>query len=484
MDYSENQKRLLNQAIFNGNIDPLNLPDSLYKQTALHLTGALEKGAGINYSEFQFGTIGKDMAYNLRENIYLFSGAKTFQYVLSTKNLVIGEDGQVIPFKEFEKLAGENFDLFHKTWLKTEWATAQISAKNIVDFKEFEANAEFFPFLKYRTLHDSNVSEVCKQFDGVVKRVGSDWFKTNAPQNHFNCRCYLEPLEEGVETNTSRKTLKPQGIFAQNPAETGKIFTKEHPYFDVPPQFEKFAKNNFNLDLPENPKQVQYVNGRNVKEIKQNIFDAFKENTILDVSPKITFDSTLSLDALNARAKAVFDLTSEYNLNPSMVAGKDIKISFKSTKGSYGSVRSFDKKVQLHSINFGSKNASIVERGRLSERQHFKSRADTKNFDIATVVHEFAHVMALTQHVAISSTEIKAFFTELRVLKNAYSNELAELSKNGVIQKEYYNIHLGNYANTNLNEFMAEGFTEYKLSSNPSKYAVKIGNLIDKTFKK
>jgi hypothetical protein len=31
---------------------------------------------------------------------------------------------------------------------------------------------------------------------------------------------------------------------------------------------------------------------------------------------------------------------------------------------------------------------------------------------------------------------------------------------------------------------MAEGFTEYKLSSNPTKYAKEIGKLIDKYFKK
>ena len=31
---------------------------------------------------------------------------------------------------------------------------------------------------------------------------------------------------------------------------------------------------------------------------------------------------------------------------------------------------------------------------------------------------------------------------------------------------------------------MAEGFTEYKLNSNPSKYALEVGQLIDKYFKK
>ena len=31
---------------------------------------------------------------------------------------------------------------------------------------------------------------------------------------------------------------------------------------------------------------------------------------------------------------------------------------------------------------------------------------------------------------------------------------------------------------------MAEAFTEYKLNSNPSKYALEVGKLIDKYFKK
>lgn len=250
MDYSENQIQRLIQAIYNGQVDAKNLPQNLYRQLALHFTTAIENGAGVDFANFQFGEIGKEMAYSLRENVYLFSGAKTFNYVLSTQNLIIDEFGKIIDFRDFQKIANENFNLYNKTWLKTEWATAQISAKNIVDFKDLQSNAEFFPFAKYRTLRDANVSEVCMQFDGVVKRIDSDWFKENAPQNHHNCRCYLEGMESGSETNTSMMKIKPTGIFAQNPAYTGKIFTKEHPYFDVPYGYKAFAKNNFNLPLP------------------------------------------------------------------------------------------------------------------------------------------------------------------------------------------------------------------------------------------
>jgi hypothetical protein len=46
------------------------------------------------------------------------------------------------------------------------------------------------------------------------------------------------------------------------------------------------------------------------------------------------------------------------------------------------------------------------------------------------------------------------------------------------------NVFLGKYASANKNEFLAEAFTEYKLSSNPSKYALEVGRLIDRYFKK
>jgi hypothetical protein len=45
-------------------------------------------------------------------------------------------------------------------------------------------------------------------------------------------------------------------------------------------------------------------------------------------------------------------------------------------------------------------------------------------------------------------------------------------------------LHLGRYSETNIDEFLAEGFKEYKLSSNPTPYAQRIGELFDKTYKK
>ena len=75
------------------------------------------------------------------------------------------------------------------------------------------------------------------------------------------------------------------------------------------------------------------------------------------------------------------------------------------------------------------------------------------------------------------------FITELTALRTDYFKEINGYLSNKQRDKAA-DIYLGKYASSNVNEFMAEGWTEYKLSSKPSKYATKIGKLIDKYFKK
>jgi SPP1 gp7 family putative phage head morphogenesis protein len=242
MDYSKE--------IYNGSINSFNLPEKLYQSTALELLKGIEEGSGADYINFEFGKLGERTAMALRENVYLFSGAKTFNYVLSTENLLLGSDGQIIPFKQFEELAKANNALYNKTWLEVEYNSAQIQASNIVDFKDFQATKDTYPFLKYVTFKDRNVSEICKRLEGVVMATDSTFWHTHSPQQHYQCRCRLEPMTDGVETKLSTKNLiKPNPLF-KNPAITEQVFNKSHPYFNVDAKYKAFAKTNFGFNIP------------------------------------------------------------------------------------------------------------------------------------------------------------------------------------------------------------------------------------------
>ena len=249
----------------------------------------------------------------------------------------------------------------------------------------------------------------------------------------------------------------------------------------------------------EVPVETQATNtftiGKNNRETVKNLQQYIKDVTGLNVS-SITVSKDLPIDELNAKANQLAKLFNEYKINTSYDTNEDVKLSFASTKRFLGVVKSragmtMSGKVlgkpSLTEMNFGNKNESIQEISFVpnSEITRFSSSVNIFNRTISVPTHEFAHVMAISSHVQNPNTPdfIKTYFKELNIIKNEYLQEMLAFNRQGD-KKSVYNISLGRYASTNLNEFHAEAFKEYKLSSNPSKYALKVGKLIDKYFKK
>lgn len=225
----------------------------------------------------------------------------------------------------------------------------------------------------------------------------------------------------------------------------------------------------------------------NLEDAKKISAKIINENTPLKVTS--TFVSNeMSLEKLNRYNEQLNKLTKEYNLSPHLNDKSQIALLYQSTKKSYGFVESYPNRITK--INFGHSTATEARVAQRIDTSGFytkfasKSKADLSNVDLATLTHEFAHVISIKNDYAIYQfPQMKSFWDEMAKLKRRYRKEVKELT----INKNYTelnNVYLGNYADENINEFMAEGFAEYKLSSNPTKYAVQIGQLIDKYFKK
>lgn len=237
--------------IYNGQINPLHLPKKLYKEIANYLNKGVEEGFKATLEDLSEGSKDYMMLLDLKENIYIFSAAKTFNYVLSTEGLIV-ENNEVLPFAEFKKRALQVYDQYNVNWLEAEYNTAIGQASNARDWVGYEDRKEYLPLLKYVTIHDSNVSEVCKSIDGVIKPVDDSFWNTHSPLNHYQCRCHLDQIGQGRETDLSKMDIvNPSKEFSSNSGKTGEVFTKDHPYFDVPQKYKKFAKTNFGLDIPE-----------------------------------------------------------------------------------------------------------------------------------------------------------------------------------------------------------------------------------------
>jgi len=124
-----------------------------------------------------------------------------------------------------------------------------------------------------------------------------------------------------------------------------------------------------------------------------------------------------------------------------------------------------------------------------------KSIVDDANEKIATSVHEFAHIITgsrADQPIAVS------FWQQMRTLFIEYKQELRKdvlelksAESFGKMTPQYIKLeeafrknYLGDYSQTSIDEFFAEGFTNYQLHSRPSKWASEIGKLVNKYFKK
>ena len=114
VEYSEASIKKLIDGIYDGSITEYDLPESLYFAISKYFEKGLYKGFGMNLSE----AIGKDfeLLTELRENIYLFSAAKTFAEVKEIGGLMFHENGDLRTEKEFSQAGRETFDLWNNSW--------------------------------------------------------------------------------------------------------------------------------------------------------------------------------------------------------------------------------------------------------------------------------------------------------------------------------------------------------------------------------
>lgn len=192
---------------------------------------------------------------------------------------------------------------------------------------------------------------------------------------------------------------------------------------------------------------------------------------------KVIYDPKLTKTEIDFRSSAALGLLKEYNFSST---GKNIIIEFFSTEASYGSVQFGNGGISK--INFGS--ATYDERWQTRNIEQLYSKVDKENLELASVVHEFLHVITnFNYDLKNSKTEKAIFVKSVKALRLKYINELTK-AKETKDQSWFETSYLGKYADTNVDEFMAEAFAEYKLNSKPSPIALEAGKLIDKYFKK
>lgn len=487
-------EKLIND-IYGGRVSKKALPMDLYEAILEKMDDALMDGfGGIGDSIDQ-----RNLFIDFSENIKKFSFAKTFQQVNDMGNFILDDKGDQISFTDFKKKAKNVFEIYNENWLETEFNTAKSIAVSAREWTQIVEDSDVLPLLRYVTVGDGRVRNSHKSLDGIIRPVKDPFWSKYYPPNDFNCRCIVEQLEEGEVSEV--KGLKPDEVnplFANNPAVTGEVFSvKDHPYFNGLGDL----LNQPIKDILPKPKPVPKVKEKysfkNRNEAKAAIIRDIADNTPLKIN-KVTVSTGLSMEDLGRRADQIKELFTDYKLSASRIDFKGTDIVLKSTKSMYGVVSSgrmrADQSTYIAKINFGDKNDLVGSirkdpKKEVIEKMRFSAAVDPDKADLYTTTHEFAHVISTTYTRGFGDVNDIDFFKSLEDIRTDYYAEMNAISKKYADDRQKsldarYEISIGRYAGTNLNEFMAEGFTEYKLHSKPSKYAKLIGELIDKHYKR
>ncbi len=173
----------------------------------------------------------------MQQNLYRFSGAKSYAQMVEINNLLT-KKGKQRGFDEFKADVLKINEKYNQNYLQAEWQTANQSAKHARDWQEYQRNKKNFPNLKYKTQGDDKVRPEHEELEGIIAPIDSDFWSRYYPPNGWRCRCYVvqtaEPATKNIPTDV--ESIAPE--FRNNVGIGGEVFketpekgSKQHPYF-------------------------------------------------------------------------------------------------------------------------------------------------------------------------------------------------------------------------------------------------------------
>ena len=216
---------------------------------------------------------------------------------------------------------------------------------------------------------------------------------------------------------------------------------------------------------------------KSVKEFKNGMTELFSKYKI-DLS-SIRASKKLTIEQYNLIYNKLDDLFLKYNFG-SIENQQSIKMLFSSGVRTYGYIERYAVSGKLTKINLGDLIEDAASRARIIENKfttRWFSAVDADKILLSTPVHEMAHVLLHT-----SMKGKREVLDKIREIRRQYYAEIRSLRDANNIKK-YNEIYIGKYALHSLDEFIAEAFTEFTLSSNPSKYSNLVGEVIEQYLK-
>lgn len=294
------------QSVYDNGVEAGSIDIDLFNETYKELRKAAADGWGDSFTDADAAN--RTTAQTIRENLYLFSGAKTYQQLRELSGLLVNEKGEKRPFTEFRSEALKVNENYNENWLSAENDTAVGSAQMAEKWGGYEQTKNLFPNLKYVAVNDQNTRPEHAALDGTIKPVDDSFWNINYPPNGFRCRCHVEPTAEPETSGTPQIDIDYR--FANNVGKTGEVFVEKHPYFSIPAKDLTKVNNSIELQKAFAP----YSHDKKSTVMISDFADSKRLPVLLDNARKLSAELDLSV-RIKPLIKAKDVLQQDYDIS-------------------------------------------------------------------------------------------------------------------------------------------------------------------------
>ena len=293
-------------------------PD-LFTDSCTALNEAVDRAVKLSV---KWGKPDKGFIRELKRNNAVFAAFKAHREQNDLAGLLVDDDGNARSFDSFRRAAAPVIGEYNVNWLQTEYATAVRVARTAVRFKQYEKDGDLYPNAEWLPSRAAEPRMSHKKYYHTVRRLTDPWWETHYPGCVWGCQCDMRntdkpithigdnPAAPGEEPTTvppsEEAGVRSPGL-SRNPARSGELFSRDHPYFtSAYPGAEKavegFVDNNKEyMPVPTEKGAVRIHQRHGKTEKKENIkissYFANKYGYEIDLLPRV--ENKRCADAFN-----------------------------------------------------------------------------------------------------------------------------------------------------------------------------------------
>jgi SPP1 gp7 family putative phage head morphogenesis protein len=240
-------------------------PRELMNEINKSLSKSIEKGFELARIKHEVPPV---MLNALRENVFVFSGMKTYHELKQASGMLVDADGNVKPFYKFKQDVESINATYNEQYLEAEYSFAVHSSQMAAKWNDFEQEGDEY-YIQYRTAGDDKVRPEHAALNNTTLPIDDPFWDSYTPPLDWGCRCdivqviknkYPESDSQNArqlgETATTRIGANGKNkleMFRFNPGKEMKIFPERHPYF---------ARNNSPEEIKQAQKTVEEMTDR------------------------------------------------------------------------------------------------------------------------------------------------------------------------------------------------------------------------------